>query len=58
MRLFLLKDLHFISIFLDAITSELLTLTFQNNIVRIWAYIKLSTFYYKADGLANWNWHL
>ena len=55
MRLLLFRDLHFISNFIDAIKSKL---TFQSDIVRIWAYIKLSTFYYKANALVNWNWHL
>ena len=58
MRLPLLRDLDFISIFIDAIKSELLTLTFQSDIVKIWAHIKLSPFYYKANALTNWNWHL
>ena len=31
-RLILLRDLHFICIFIDAIKSELLTLTFQSDI--------------------------
>ena len=43
--------------FHDAIESELLTLTFQSDIVRIWAHIKLSPFYYKANALTNWDWH-
>ena len=34
------QDLHFIRISIDAIKSELLTLTFQSVIVRIWAHIK------------------
>ena len=42
MRLVLLRYLHFICIFMDAIKSELLTLTFQSDIVRIWVHIKLS----------------
>ena len=33
MKLVLLRDLHFICIFIDAIKSELLTLTFQSDIV-------------------------
>ena len=48
-----LRDLHFICIFADAIKSELLTFTFQSNIVRIWAHIKLSPFYYNS--LTNWH---
>ena len=44
--------------FIDAIKLELLTLTFQSDIVRIWAHIKLSSFNYKANALTNWNWHL
>ena len=42
---------------MDAIESELLTLTFQSDIVRIWAQIKLSSFNYKANALANWDLH-
>ena len=34
---------------IDAVKSELLTLTFQSDIVRIWAHIKLPTFYYTAN---------
>ena len=37
--------------------SELLTLTFQSDIVRIWVHIKLSPFYYKANALTNWHLH-
>ena len=51
MRLVLLRDLHFIYIFIDAIKSELLTLTFKSGIVRISAHIKLSPFYYQANTL-------
>ena len=36
---------------------EDLTLTFQSDIVRIWAQIKVSPFYYKANGLTNWDLH-
>ena len=57
MRLVLFRDLHFIRIFIDAIKSELLTLTIQSEIVRIWAHIKLSPSYYKANALTNWDWH-
>ena len=57
MRLGLLKDLHFICIFIDAIKSELLTLTIQSDIVRISTHIKLTPFYYKENALANWDWH-
>ena len=46
-----------ICIFIDAINSELLTLTFQSDIVRIWVHIKLSPFYYKANDLKNWDLH-
>ena len=53
MRLVLLRDLHLICIFIDAIKSELLTLTLQSNIVRIWAHIKLSPFYYKTNALST-----
>ena len=55
MRLLLLINLHFICIFIDAIKSELLTYTFETDIVRIWANIKLSPFYYKANALTNWK---
>ena len=58
MRLALHRDLNFIRIFIDVIKSESLTLIFQNNIVRIWAYIKLSPFYYKANTLIYREWHL
>ena len=51
MRLVFLRDLHFICIVIDAIKAELLTLTFKSDIVRIWALIKLSPFYYKANTL-------
>ena len=49
----------FFCIFIDAITSELLTLTFQDesDIVRIWAHIKLSPFYCKTNSLTNWDLH-
>ena len=53
MRLLLLRDLHFISIFIDAIKSQLLASTFQGDTVRIWAHIKLSPFYYKAKASTN-----
>ena len=56
MRLLLLINLHFICISIDAIKSELLyAYTFQIEIVRIWAQIKLSPFYYKANALTNWK---
>ena len=42
MILVLLRYLHFICIFIDAVMSELLTLTFQSDIVKIWTHIKLS----------------
>ena len=57
MRLVLIRYLHFIYIFIDAIKSELLTLTFQSDIVRIWVHIKLSPFYYKVNALTNWDLH-
>ena len=41
---------------MDAIKSELLTLTFQSDL-RIWVNIKLSPFYCKANALANWDLH-
>ena len=54
-----LRYLHFICIFMNAIKSELLTLTFQLDTVRMWAHIKLSSpFYYKANTLKNWDLHL
>ena len=53
MKLVLLRVLYFICIFIDAIISELLTLTSQNDIVRALAHIKLSPFYYKANALTN-----
>ena len=49
MILVLLKFLHFIYTFVDSVKSELLTLTFQSDIVGIWAHIKLSFFYYKGN---------
>ena len=42
MALVLLRYLHFICIFIDAVKLELLTLTFQSNIVNIWAHTKLT----------------
>ena len=57
MRLVLLRYLQFFCIFMDVIKSELLNLTFQNDIVRIWAHIKLSPFYYKVNTLTNWDLH-
>ena len=51
MRLVLLRNLHFIYIFTDAIKLELLTLTFKSGIVRISAHIKPSPSYYKANTL-------
>ena len=57
MGLALLKYLHFICIFMDVIKLELLTLTFQSDIVRIWVHIKLPLFYYKANALKNWDLH-
>ena len=53
MRNVLIRDLHFI--FIDAIRSKLLTFIFQSDIVRIWAHIELSSFYYKSNGLTNWH---
>ena len=32
-------------------------LSFQSGIVRIWAHIKQSPFYYKANVLTKWDWH-
>ena len=52
-----LRYLHFICIFMNAIKSELLTLTFQSDIVRIGAHIKLSPFYCKTNTLTNWDLH-
>ena len=51
MRLVFLTDLHFICIVIDAIKSELLTLTFKSEIVKIWALTKLSPFCHKANTL-------
>ena len=50
-RLLLLRDLRFFSIFIAAINSELLTLAFQSGIVRIWAHIKLSLFLLQSERL-------
>ena len=49
--MFFPRDLHFTCIFIDAIKSELLTLTFQSDIVRIWAHTKLSTLLFQSKGL-------
>ena len=38
---------------MDAIKSELSTLAFQGDIMRIWIHIKLSPFYYKANTLTE-----
>ena len=57
MRLVLLRDLHFVRIFIDAIKSELSILTFQSSIVRIWAHMKPSPFCYKTNALTDWDWH-
>ena len=57
MRLVLLRDLHFIGILIDTIKSELFTFTFQSDIVRIWAHIKLLLFYYKTNALTSSEWH-
>ena len=53
MRFFFLRDLYFICIFIDAIWSDLLTLAFQSDILRIRAYIKLSRLLYKMKALTN-----
>ena len=57
MRLVLVSDLHFVCIFVDAIKSDAINvnalLTLQIDIVRIWAHIKLSPFYYKASALTT-----
>ena len=55
MGLVILRDLHFIHIFIDVIKSE--TLTFQSDIVKIWAHIKLSPFYYKVNAWTKQEWH-
>ena len=47
MTLVPLSDLHFICIFTDAIKLE------QSDIVKIWAHIKLSPFYYKTNAITN-----
>ena len=52
-----LRYLHFICIFMNAIKSELMILTFQSDVGRLWAHIKLSPFYYKANALTNWDLH-
>ena len=57
MKLVLLRYLHFIYIFMNVIKSELLILTFQSDVVRLWAHIKLSPFPYKANALTNWDLH-
>ena len=44
-----------ICIFIDVIKSELLIFTFQSDNVRIWAHIKPTPFYYKANGLTSWH---
>ena len=53
MRLVLHRDLHFACIIIDAIKSTLFPLTFQSDIVRIGAHIKLSSFYYKTNFLTT-----
>ena len=55
MTLVLLGDLRFIYNFIHAIKLELLALKFQNDILRIWAHIKLSP--YKTNALTNWDLH-
>ena len=52
---FLLMLLMQLSHFKDAIDA---IKTFQSHIVVIWAHIKLSPFYYKTNGLTNWDWQL
>ena len=42
---------------MDAIKSELLTSTFQIDIMKIWVHIKLSPSYYKANALTNRDLH-
>ena len=49
MTLVLLRDFHFIYIFIDAIK------TFQSDYVGIWARIKISSFYYKVSDLTHWE---
>ena len=49
--MFFLRDLHFTCIFIDVIKSELLTLTFQSDIWRIWAHTKLSTLLFQSEEL-------
>ena len=53
MRLVLLRHLHLICIFMDAIKSEFLTLTFQSDCEGFSSYqtIKLSPLYYKVNEL-------
>ena len=55
MTLVLFRDLHFIWISIDANKWELLILSFQSDIVRIWAHIKLLPLYYKTNALINWD---
>ena len=50
------RDLFSLEIcILFGIKSELLTFIFQSDIAGIWAHIKISSFYYKANGLTNWH---
>ena len=53
MALVLFRDLHFIWVFIVAITWVLLILTFHSDIVKIGAHIKLSPLYYKTHALTN-----
>ena len=57
MALVLFRDLHFIWVFIVAITWVLLTLTFHSDIVKIGAHIKLSPLYYKTHALTNLDLH-
>ena len=52
MRFLLIRYFHFIFVFMDAIKSELLNLTFQSDMI-IRVHIKLSLFYYKANALTD-----
>ena len=56
MRLALLRDLHFTCIFIDAIKSELLTLKFQSDIVRISSSYQTITLLLQSEHLNQLKW--
>ena len=56
MRLALLRDLHFTCIFIDAIKSELLTLKFQSDIVRISSSYQTMTLLLQSEPLNQLKW--